>query len=80
MKLSKEELELILALRTDRNFNLFMSLVAREVEALNKRLVCTNMPTDDLVRLQGEVRFGVSLMEVITEAEAQYERHLQPRS
>lgn len=80
MKLDKEALEAVLALRGDRNFDRFVGALAKEIEIRNERLVCADLTTNELLCLQGQVRFGVNLLEAITKAESAYAKHTSPRT
>lgn len=79
MQVERQELEAILGLRNNRDFGVFMALVARQVERLNERLVMADLDTNQLLCLQGQVRFGVHLMKAVETAPKEFE-NLQQRA
>jgi len=72
---TKDELEAVLALRSDRNFQLFLTALGAELERLNQCMVNQTGSDSELRCLQGQVRFGVQLLDAITSAEAEYAKH-----
>lgn len=75
MRLKKEELEAVLALRNDRNFQLFLGALGAELEKLNQAMVMQSGADSELRCLQGQVRFGVQLLDAVNSAPAEYAKH-----
>jgi hypothetical protein len=68
----------VLALRAVPDFQEFMGAVADELETLTKRIVMADNLTDAQLRtLQGQLRFGVSMLEAVDKAEADFEKYRQ---
>lgn len=80
MKLTQEELRAVLALRTDPNFQMFVSALAREAEEKLRTLVSADMDLHTMYRNQGMARMVTNIVETVGNAEALYERHEQPRT
>lgn len=80
MKLAKIELEAVLALRSNSNFKTFMETIAREAEVLNKRMVCSDSDPTMLVRMQGQLRSYIAIMDAVSNAESAYALHTKIRT
>ena len=80
MRLKKEELEAILALRNDRNFQLFLTAIGAELERLNHAMVMCTGSDSELRCLQGQVRFGAQMLEAISTAPQEHAKHTGSKS
>ena len=80
MRLTKEQLSSVLALRENRDFQVFINVVAQDIEEKTKQLVCNDLDRDALLRLQGQTRYGVALLDTVVTAQQEYEKFSQPRS
>lgn len=77
LRATKEQLEAIVALQHDRNFQTYVGLVADAVEKVNEQLVMGELEPFQLVRVQGMARFGTQLLQTIAEARAEREKYEQ---
>lgn len=80
IKATREQLEAIATLRRTRDFGLFMEMIGKDFEVMNERLIRANLPNDEMLRVQGQLRYGMQLTDTISNAEVELEKLKQPRT